>query len=407
MKKILTKKFTFFLLLFIACFFVCFGVTTVLKSNKNITLHTYSLDIVDDLEQEVSDKLDELNSKELDDILSYLTNEEKDAFGDTNIAEKIKNIINGTDGFDVKNMFKVVLSLTFKNVATIIPILASICAIAIASNLLMQMRGSKMSKSMGDIIHFACFGVIVVLVFGGVVELVKLTTETLSSLKNQIEIIFPILLTLMASLGSTSSVAIFQPLMAILCGAMMQLFLKIVLPIFSLMLIFNIIGNLTSTVKLSKFSDFLSSLFKTIIAFTFTIFTAFLAVSGIVAGSYDSVSIRATKFAVKSYIPLVGGYLSDGFSLIMASSVLIKNALGYTGIFVLFFTVISPIIKIFLFKLGLSLVSAIIEPVADKRVTEFVSSSAKALSMLASIILAFSFAYIICVGLVMCSSNVV
>ena len=109
---------------------------------------------------------------------------------------------------------------------------------------------------------------------------------------------------------------------------------------------------------------------------------------------------------MKSYIPILGGYLSDGFSLIMASSVLIKNAIGYSGLIIMFLTIISPILKIIIFKLGLSLVAGIIESVADKRVTDFISSISKSLTMLSSIIIAFSFAYLICTGLLMCSSNV-
>ena len=221
------------------------------------------------------------------------------------------------------------------------------------------------------------------------------------------EICFPILLTLMASLGAGSSVAIYQPLVAIFCGGVMYIFTNILLPIFSLSLIFGVIGNLTSSVKLNKFTKFLESSFKYIIGFTFTIFSAFLAISGIVAGSYDGVSIRATKFAVKSYIPIVGGYLADGFSMIMASSVLIKNAIGYSGLIVMFLTIISPVLKIVLFKLGLSLVGGIIESVADSRVTNFISNTAKSLTMLSSIILAFSFAYLVCTGLIMCTSNFV
>ena len=128
--------------------------------------------------------------------------------------------------------------------------------------------------------------------------------------------------------------------------------------------------------------------------------------SGISAGSYDGVSIRATKYAIKSYVPFLGGYISDGFSLIMASGVLIKNAVGFSGLIVMFLTVISPIIKIVLCKLGLSLVSGIVESVADKRVTGFLSETSKSLSMLSSTIIAFTFAYLISTGLLMCTSNI-
>jgi stage III sporulation protein AE len=293
------------------------------------------------------------------------------------------------------------------NLSGIVPIFATICAIAIISSILLQLRGKELNKPLGDIIHFACYSVIVVIVMASVLELVKLTSSTLESLKNQMEIAFPLLLTLMAGLGASASVSIYQPVVAVLCGIMMQLFMNIVLPIFSLSIIFGVIGNMTSSVKLTKMAGFCKSLFKYVIGFTFTIFSGFLAVSGIMAGSYDSVSIRATKYAIKSYIPIMGGYLSDGFSLIMASSVLIKNAIGYSGLIIMFLTIISPLLKIVLFKLGLNLVAGIIEPVADSRVTNFVSETAKSMSMLSSIILAFSFAYLICAGLMMCTSNVI
>ena len=408
MKKIKLLKILIICVSISLCFMLCISTYKYQYCGGNKLIFAESnLNVVDELQQEVETELDNLNAYELDDLLSNLTEQQKNIFNGISVVDKIKNLINGTDSFAIGDIFKVLLVSIFDNITAVIPILASICAIAILGSLLMQMRGNKMSQSLADVIHFACYGVIVVLVFAGVVELVNVTSSTLTNLKSQMEISFPILLTLMASLGSTTSVAIYQPLVAVLCGIMMQAFLKIILPIFSLNLIFGVVGNLSGTVKLSKFSNFLTSLFKTIVGFAFTIFASFLAVSGIVAGSYDSVSIRATKFAIKSYIPLVGGYISDGFNLILTSSVLIKNAIGYTGIIVIFLTIISPLVKIYLYKLGLSLVAGIIEPVADKRVTEFVSSTAKGLTMLASIILAFSFAYIICMGLVMCSSNLV
>lgn len=368
---------------------------------------TTSISIADDLNDTINDELDNLDEENFDKLLDDLSQKQKEVFGEGSFSEKLKQLIGGEGQVDIASIFSLFLSLILDNLASIIPILATICAIAIISSLLLNIRGSSLNKPLGDIIHFACYAVIVVIVGTSVIELITLASKTLSSLKSQMEVAFPLLLTLMAGLGANVSVSIYQPLVAVLCGIMMQLFTSIVLPIFSLSIIFSIIGNLTNSVKMTKMSGFFKSLFKYILGFTFTIFTGFLAVSGIMAGSHDGVSIRATKYAIKSYIPIMGGYLSDGFSLIMASSVLIKNAIGYSGLVILFLTIISPLLKIILYKLGLKLVSGIIEPVADSRVTNFVSSTSKNLDMLSSIIMAFSFAYMICVGLMMCTSNVV
>ena len=377
------------------------------KINQFNSKIPYSLNVADDLQKEAENQMQNLENNNLDDLLNNLGEKEKSIFENESFVDKIRKVISGENGYSFIDILSLPISLLVDNLYGIIPILAIVCAIAIMSSLLLQIRGKALNKPLGDIIHFATFAIIVVTVLTAVLELVKITSGTLDLLKKQMEICFPILLTLMASLGAGSSVAIYQPLVAILCGGIMYIFTNILLPIFSLSLIFGIIGNLTSSVKLNKFTKFLESSFKYIIGFTFTIFSAFLAISGIVAGSYDGVSIRATKFAVKSYIPIVGSYLADGFSMIMASSVLIKNAIGYSGLIVMFLTIISPVLKIVLFKLGLSLVGGIIESVADSRVTNFISNTAKSLTMLSSIILAFSFAYLVCTGLIMCTSNFV
>ena len=405
--KIFKEKKLIIFCLIILCLSLCFGI--IQNRNKSSVVYAVNnqipLDITDDLSDEIDSQLDLLDN-DFDDILNELGETEKSIFKSEGFFEKIKKIINGKEAVSFVEIITLLGSILVDNLGGIVPLLALICEVAIVGSLLLKLRGKSLNKPLGDIIHFACFAIIVVTVLTFVLQLIKLTSNTLLSLKSQMEISFPILLTLMAGLGASASVSIYQPLIAILCGAIMWIFTNILMPIFSLSIIFGVVGNLTSSVKMTKFNKFLQSLFKYIIGFTFTIFLGFLTVSGIAVGSFDGISIRATKFAIKSYIPIMGGYLSDGFSIILASSVLIKNAVGFSGLIVMFLTIISPLIKIVLCKLGLFLVSGIIESVADERVTNFVSTTAKNLSMLSSIILAFSFAYLICVGLIMCSANV-
>lgn len=408
MYKTLYKKiFVIILLMLIFCLPILSNVHSQNIVNIDNSMHIAVMcDVSNDIDKVVDDQLNGLDEEGFDNILDKLTQEQKDIFGQVNITEKIKDLISGKGLVGLGDVLSFVLSILIDNLKGILPILTTICAIAIVGNILLQIRGKTLDKPLGDIIHFACYTVVVLLVITSVLQLVQLTTSTLNLLKSQMEVVYPLLLTVMAGLGAGASVSIYQPIVAILCGVMMQLFLNIVLPLFALSTIFGVVGNMSSTVKLTKMADFFKNLFKYVIGFTFTIFSAILAVSGIMAGSFDGISIRATKFAIKSYIPFVGGYLTDGFSLIMASSVLIKNAIGYSGLVVMFLTIASPLLKIFLFKLGLNLLAGVIEPVADSRITSFISQTAKNLSMLSSVILAFTFSYLISVGLMMCTANI-
>ena len=162
---------------------------------------------------------------------------------------------------------------------------------------------------------------------------------------------------------------------------------------------------MSKNVKLTKLTEFFKTATNTILVVTFTLFTAFLSSQGLTAGSFDSISIRAAKFATKSYIPVLGGYLSDGFDLIMASSVLIKNSVGVAGLVLLVCTIFSPILQILGLSFGLKFVAAITEPVTDEKITTFLSSVAKHLNMLVVAILAVAFMYFICVMLLIFTSN--
>jgi stage III sporulation protein AE len=138
----------------------------------------------------------------------------------------------------------------------------------------------------------------------------------------------------------------------------------------------------------------------------FTLFFAVFSIQGIAAGSFDSIGIRTTKYTIKSYIPIMGGYLSDGMDLIMASSILIKNAVGLVGILLIITTILSPLLELVIFSLLLKLVSAILQPMGSK-VSSFLGATSKSITMLSSSIIAISFMYLISVGLIMTTSNLV
>ena len=101
-----------------------------------------------------------------------------------------------------------------------------------------------------------------------------------------------------------------------------------------------------------------------------------------------------------------GSYISDGMGVILASSNLIKNAVGASGLFLLLASIITPILQLVLFMLALKLVSAIIEPLGSKQIANFVSSLSKNMTLLIATIVGIAFASFITIGLVMCSANI-
>ena len=295
----------------------------------------------------------------------------------------------------------------FENLLSLLPIISIIIAVALIGSMIQGLKPYNNGKSISNIIHFVTYGIIVVLVLSITVKMVSLTTNTLQSMKSQMDAIFPILLTLLTAIGGTASTAVYQPAMAILASTIMNLFAFLLLPIFIFSVVFSVVSNLSNNVKLEKFTSFFNSSYKWLTGLIFTIFTAFLSIQGITAGSIDGISIRTAKYAIRSYIPIVGSYLSDGMGIILLSSNLIKNALGATGLFLLLATVLSPLLQLILFMLALKLIAGIVEPLGNKQIANFVSSLAKSMVLLIVLIIGVAFIYFIMLGLIMCSANIV
>ena len=362
-------------------------------------------EIFEQLDESVKDQLEDLDMSALDDLLAQLGEDGQAIFGGNSFAEKVQSVLDGefiqAGGGFIESFFK----LLFSEILDMLPLLASIAVIAILCGLVSHMKAGFMSESTGQIVFFVCFAVVVVLALVCAVNLVNVAGDAINGMKKQMNAAFPVLLTLMAGIGGAVSVKAYQPAVALLSGGVVEIVSAVVLPLFIFTLVFSVVGNLSKSVRLGKLTDFFKSASTTVLAVTFTVFTAFLAVQGLTAGSFDGVSIRAAKFATKSYIPILGGYLADGLDLILAGSVLIKNSVGVAGLLLLLSTVLMPLLQILGVCFGFKIVAAVIEPVSDSRLTSFLTGIAKSMNMLIAALLAVAFMYFISVMLLIFTSN--
>ena len=287
-----------------------------------------------------------------------------------------------------------------------LPLIFTILAISILTRFVSTLK-NKDNEGVDNVVNFVTYGVIITMLTFIFKNVITLSGNTLNSIKNQIDIILPIMLTLLTAVGGISSVGIYKPLIMVLSGGIVTLFSNFIYPLFILSFILIIVGNLTDSIKLNKFIELIFSVFKWSIGFIFTIFSAFLTFQGITAGKYDGISVSATKFAIKSYIPIIGGYLSDGLDFIVLSSVLIKNAIGVAGLVIVVLTVVTPIIEIVLLKFSLQFLSAILETIGDNKTSNFINQCSKILLIPIVILIAVFFMYLLVMSLIMVTANVI
>jgi len=409
---IITKKFSFlktpkkkcFTLKNFLLFFLFFLIILIFNINPTANAITKN-EIIENLSSNVNQQLNNIDFSNIEEILNNLDNNE--LFNESSFKDKVKSLLNGTYYNDYGNILTCILSLIFNNILKFLPVLLLIISISLLTNLIEIFNSEKQaSKSINNIICFVAFSIIVTVIILSIKEVILTTNKTITSMQKQMQLIFPITLTLLTAVGGATSVSIYKPIVAILSNSIPYIFNYIVYPIFILSFIFIILNNISNNVKLNKFIEFLNSFFKWSLGIIFTLFSSFLTLQGISAGRYDGISVKATRFAIKSYVPIIGGYLSEGLDFVVLSSILIKNAVGMAGLLIIFITILSPILQIIIFKLGLQLTSAIIEPMSNGKSSNFINQISKVLIYPLVLIIGVAFMYVLSLSLIVCTGNI-
>jgi len=389
------------IVLVISMFSVLNTITSTLCASDKL----YNLS--DDLNQTIVSELKEIDFSGFNDIITEFNSNQTNLFSIDNIKSKVYSIIVGENALNYSNFLASLFSNLIEMVIKYLPMLSVIIGIGVISNLLNGVKSKFNEKSTGNLIDLVCFLSVAVLIIGIVSNLIGTTGKAIQSMVSTMNILFPILLTLMVGLGANASAGAFKPIVAIISTYIADFFNYFIVPLFMLSFIFAIISNMSTSIKLDKFSSFISSLFKWSVGLIFTLFFAIFSLQGIAVGSFDSLSVRTTKYTIKSYVPIMGGYLSDGMDLILSSTLLIKNSLGLVGVLLIISTILSPLLEIIIFSLMLKLMSAILQPLGNSKTSNFLSSTSKSIIMLSSSLIAIGFMYLVSIGLVMTTTNVV
>lgn len=391
---------------YLSALFVCVALAVVITATvPEATCYAQSeKDAEEILGENVEEELENIDTSALDEFLQDVSQDFRALFGE-DAAATAKEIIKGEYTGSFNEFFSVILKGVSKSALDVLPTVLTLVAIAVLYSLLGGFTSGFVQKPTEKLIYFATYSTMILVVMVEVGGVIKLTTDTISSVRVLMEAIFPILLTLTTLLGGVTSSAVFKPMMSTLVTVITVFVSKLIIPMFIASIAFSIVGNLTKSVKLDKLTDFFKSSATYILGGVFGIFIAFLTFQGLTGGVIDSISVKTAKFAMQSYIPILGGYLSDGFDLMMASIVLIKNSIGVIGLLMLLSIIVLPTVKIILLSLGLKLAGGIIEPISDSKFSKMLSDVSSNMTLLIISLVGVGFMFLLTVMLVIYTCN--
>ncbi len=356
---------------------------------------------LDELQAQVAELLAQLDTQELQEYLEGFSE-----FEGKDVKEMLASLVTGDFALGYDSLLTAVFSLVWEEGRAMLPALAVILAVSVLCGILNSAKNGFMQSTMSDIINFAAYLAVGAVLLAVLTTVLQTGFEAIASMQRQMQIVCPILLTLMAASGGAVSAGVFRPAVAFLSSGICELFTAVILPTTVAVIVLTFAGNLSPDVRCEKLGAFFKSVNKWLIGLTLGLFTLFLTVQGITSAQYDGISLRTVKYLVSGSVPIVGGFLSGGVDLVLAGSSLIKNALGSFAVFLLFATILRPVLLFAAFQLFLRLGAAVTEPAGGK-VSSFLSALAGDCGYFVAGLLCVAFLYFLTVLLLVCSSGVI
>lgn len=344
-----------------------------------------------------------LDLKEVQSYIDQLDSAVKGSVPQFDFKDMVIKLVKGELDWKPADVLNSVFRQLFKEVVANFALLGKLVVLAVICAVLQNLVCSFEKGTTGQLAYSVTYLVLITMAIGSFTLAVNAGREVVDAMVLFMQALLPVLLTLLVAVGGAASAAIFSPVILTTLGIFGTMIKNIILPLFFFVAILGVVSNLTDRFKVTNLADLLKTVALGLMGFFTTIFLGVLAIQGVAGAVGDSVTFRTAKFTVKTFVPMVGGMLSDALDAVVSSSLLIKNALGIAGIGVIGAILIVPLLKIVTLAFTYKLAGALIQPVADGQMVDCLNTLGSSLFLVFAAVatagLLFFFTITIVVGI--------
>ena len=324
-------------------------------------------------------------------------------FEDMDMNEILNSAIKGE--VDNQTFFQKILNLLGGELVDGLTVLGSILAIVIIHSILKSVSESLENDTISKLIYYVQYILIVTIVMMNFSDIVQVVKDTCNNLIGFMNILIPLLISLMIYTGSIATSGILEPIILFLINFIGNIIQTVIIPIVLIFTSLIVISKISDNVQIDKLSKFLKSGVVWFFGIILTIFVGVISLEGTLSSSVDGITSKTTKAVVSSAIPVVGKILGDAVDTVLGAGILLKNAVGLIGVIVVIGICIIPILKLGILTIAYKVLSAICEPIADKNITSLLDQIGDVYKIFLAILCSISVMLIVGTALVVKISN--
>lgn len=340
-----------------------------------------------------------------DELGKYIDEDTKDLLGGYDADEFINDLLSGTVDIDMKSLGSQALKFLFRELFQNLGILIKITVLVIICALLKNLQASFMNEGAGQIAFYVCYIVIVSILLVSFGIVMNMGIRIIDTMVGFMYTVVPVLLALLISGGNITAGGILHPVMLMIVETAATIIRNAFVPLIFISTILAIVNNISEKIQLTRLVNLIKQIVSWSLGIILTIFIIAVTMQGSLGAVIDGATQKAAKFAISTFIPIVGKTLSDAADTVIGCTLLIKNAAGFAVMTGILLICIVPLLKIIALVGLFKAAGALLEPISESRIINCINDVAGSMLHIFSLSAAVAFMFIICVTALISAGN--
>lgn len=350
------------------------------------------------------DSLSGLNTEGVEQYWSKLSSEYGGFFPEGKMPTFREMLLPG-GGFKLTDVLQGLLRYLWHEVLYNGKLLVTIVMLTVFSMVLETMQTAFERSAISKVAYSITFMVLVIIAVNSFHVAIGYAREAIESMITFMLAMVPLLLTLLASMGSLVSVSVLHPLIIFMIHAVGTVIYAFVFPLLFFSAVLHITSALTDKFKVTQLANLLRTVAVGALGIMLTVFLGVISVQGATGAVTDGVTLRTAKFVTGNFVPVVGRMFSDAADTVISASMLAKNAIGIAGVIVLLFLSAFPALKILTLALIYNVAAAVMQPLGDSPIAECLHTIGKTMIYVFAALAAVSLMFFLAVTIILTAGN--
>ena len=356
-------KKTMWIVFFFASFFIFSTVVTAEEASK---------EIMNELEKEFNSFKESLPDYAIE-------------FFPSSIWEKdFSSITNGN--IDENDFLEQISAYLLSGIDSVLKTFASILVLIIVLSVFATLKDSFSNDGVNHAFSLCSTLSLAIVLFKVCTTLTNNAILYIKMLCNVMTAFLPIMTGVLTLSGSVSQAVVANGSMLLFINLIENFLVTYMSPLIKITLAFSCVRAFNPSCDLSGVTKVIKTTFTSVTVFTMSVFMFVLSYKNVLSQSVDNLSIKTARFAISSFVPLVGSTINDALRTVTSSLSLIKNSVGAIALISITIIMLPIIINLFLNKISFSILSSVSSTVGGKNESTMLEDADSVCSFLLTLV---------------------